>query len=270
MAKRFTDSEKWQDRWFRKLPSIYKLFWIFILDNCNHAGIWKKDLELAEFLIGEKFCEIPDEFPGDFKQYFGERIIFFSNDYWFIPKFVRFQYGNLNPESKIHGSVIKELEKHSLWEGYQKGIYKGLNTLKAKAKAKDKDKDKDKDKKKAKARQGVFRVDDFPDKGLISPEVAFYGAYFVVTMDLYQEWRKAYPGRDLRQEFRNANEWLKAKPDRQKKNYQSFLVNWLNRGENNVGTKNGGRGGQGGGGNSGPNIGKPGQYSRVGTKVKVK
>ena len=41
MAKRFTDTEIWEDDWFYELSVEYKLFWFYLKDNCDHAGIWK-------------------------------------------------------------------------------------------------------------------------------------------------------------------------------------------------------------------------------------
>ena len=48
MAKRFTDTDKWKKKWFRELKPISKCFWSYLLDNCNHAGIWEVDISLAE------------------------------------------------------------------------------------------------------------------------------------------------------------------------------------------------------------------------------
>jgi hypothetical protein len=53
MAKRLTDSAKWDDPWFAELPSKYKLFYIYLLDECDHAGIWKVNFRKANFMIGE-------------------------------------------------------------------------------------------------------------------------------------------------------------------------------------------------------------------------
>jgi len=57
MAKRLTANDKWEDNWFRKLSLKSKLFWLFILDRCDVAGIWKKDYELAGFCIGEQITD---------------------------------------------------------------------------------------------------------------------------------------------------------------------------------------------------------------------
>jgi len=53
MAKRFTASDKWEDEWFRQLPETSKLFWLFLLDRCDIAGVWKTDYGLASFCIGK-------------------------------------------------------------------------------------------------------------------------------------------------------------------------------------------------------------------------
>ena len=58
MAKRFTDSTKWQKPWFNNLETKHKLFWLYILDSCNHAGIWDCNISLAEFQLNEKFAAL--------------------------------------------------------------------------------------------------------------------------------------------------------------------------------------------------------------------
>jgi hypothetical protein len=86
MAKRFTDSTKWNDDWFFNLKNEEKLAWIYILDTCDHAGIWKKNLRLLNFQVGSTFVE------DDLKRIFSGKI-FEINDKWFIPNFIKFQYG---------------------------------------------------------------------------------------------------------------------------------------------------------------------------------
>lgn len=41
MAKRYTETEKWGDGWFRKLPPIVKLVFMYVTDNCNVAGFYE-------------------------------------------------------------------------------------------------------------------------------------------------------------------------------------------------------------------------------------
>ena len=44
MAKRFIDTEIFNDDWFMELSKDAKLFYIFYITNCDHAGILKLNL----------------------------------------------------------------------------------------------------------------------------------------------------------------------------------------------------------------------------------
>ena len=114
MAKRMTDTDKWKKRFIRELKPKHKLLWLYILDDCNHAGIWEIDLDVASIRVGEavgyKDLDV-----------FGSKIIMFdNNEKCFIPDFIEFQYGELNPNSNVHKSVISLLSRYNL-EGYMKG-----------------------------------------------------------------------------------------------------------------------------------------------------
>jgi len=142
VAKRFTDTDKWKNPAFRDMEPDYRWLWIYILDTCDAAGIWRLDLRMAEFCIGTKFKA------HEAQEYFQDKIIVVDHDKWFIPSFITFQYGELNEASKPHQSVIKNLIKHgidpknlTLSEGYPKGIH----TLKEKDKDKEQAKDQDQD-----------------------------------------------------------------------------------------------------------------------------
>ncbi len=138
-----TDTDKWKKRFLRELKPQHKLLWFYILDDCNHAGIWDVDIEVASIRVGEEL--IYDMLP----QAFLDKIVIFDNgDKWFIPDFIEFQYGELNPNSNVHKSVIALLEKYNL-QGYVKGSQGVETTLQ------DKDKDKDIVKVKAKVKRFV-------------------------------------------------------------------------------------------------------------------
>ena len=107
MAKRFTDSEKFKDTWYRKLSPKHKCFWEFLLSECNHAGIIEMDLEFASFVIGDDFEE------EDLKP-FQNKIQHLEKGLYFIPNFIEFQYGKLSRCSKPHIPVIKLLEKYNI------------------------------------------------------------------------------------------------------------------------------------------------------------
>ncbi|QDP67849.1 MAG: hypothetical protein Unbinned8210contig1002_37 [Prokaryotic dsDNA virus sp.] len=110
MAKRFTDTEKWKKGFIRNLPAKFKLLWLYILDDCNHAGIWDTDFEVASIRIGSKISE------KEACRVFAEQIkIFDKGNKWFIPKFIDFQYGTLNENSRPHQAVIKLLDKYDVY-----------------------------------------------------------------------------------------------------------------------------------------------------------
>lgn len=141
MAKRMTDTDKWKKRFVRDLSPQHKLLWFYILDDCNHAGIWEVDIEVASIRVGYEL--VYDMLPESFL----DKIVIFDNgDKWFIPDFIDFQYGELNPNSNVHKSVISLLQRYNL-EGYVKGLQTLSNT--------EQDKDIVKDKAKAKAKRFV-------------------------------------------------------------------------------------------------------------------
>jgi len=142
MAKRFTDSEKWKDPFFEELSKDFKLAWLFLLDDCDHAGIWKKSIKRLNFSLDTNFYEI------DLLKKFKERIIVLNDDKWFIPKFVTFQYGNdfIKSKQKAVLSAIKLLNENNLIKELDNGLLtlsipltNPINTLM------DKDTDTDKD-----------------------------------------------------------------------------------------------------------------------------
>ena len=109
MAKRFTDNGKWKKRFFKTLSPKYKLLWIYILDDCDHAGIWEVDMEVAQLRIGE-----PLEEQKALELFNGNLVVIKGGDKWFIPDFITFQYGELNPNSRVHKSVLDLLEKNAI------------------------------------------------------------------------------------------------------------------------------------------------------------
>lgn len=118
MAKRFTDTEKWKKPFIRGLQGAYKLLWLYICDDCDHAGIWQVDLDVAQIRIGEKI-----ELSEAIKSFEDKIIVFDKGNKWFIPSFIEFQYpSGLNPENRSHNSVIILLEKYNLLDKQNKPL----------------------------------------------------------------------------------------------------------------------------------------------------
>lgn len=108
MAKRFTDTDKWKKPFIRGLEGAYKLLWFYILDDCDHAGIWQVDFEVAQIRIGHPVSE------KKAIEVFGERIVKIAANKWWIPDFVSFQYGELSDKNRLHISVIQILTKYKI------------------------------------------------------------------------------------------------------------------------------------------------------------
>lgn len=129
------------------MKAPYKLLWLYILDECNHAGIWQVDFDVAEIKTGEKL-----NYDQALKSLGNKIIVFDNNEKWFIPDYIDFQYGELNHKNRVHESVIFLLKKYDLINESLKikPLTSPLEGAKDKEKDKDKDKDMDEDKDKEK------------------------------------------------------------------------------------------------------------------------
>lgn len=109
MAKRLTDTEKWKKQFVRSLPAPYKLLYFYVLDACDHAGIWDVDIEVAQLYTGSKLDETKA-----IQLFDGKIMVMGGGAKWFLPDFIAFQYGELNENNNAHKSVIKRLNKWAL------------------------------------------------------------------------------------------------------------------------------------------------------------
>jgi hypothetical protein len=135
VAKRFTDSDKWRKPWFRALNAPAKMAWIYLTDNCDHAGIWPAAFDL---MSGDVGIHVDEE---SLVRWFGDKIIKIDETKFFIAGYVEFQYGELKSDSKPHLSVIRILEKNgidpktlTLSKGYRSSIRTAKDKDKNKAK----------------------------------------------------------------------------------------------------------------------------------------
>jgi hypothetical protein len=131
MAKRFIDTDMWSKKWIRQLDPELKLFWVYLMSRCNHAGIYEVDLELASFQLQVELDE------KEILKTFNGNIKVIKENKWFIPKFIEFQYGPLNEKVNAHRSVIAILKKYKL-------LNKNQELINSSSTVKDKDKYKDK------------------------------------------------------------------------------------------------------------------------------
>ena len=136
MAKRLHDTTIWKNqRWFKKLSATYKLAFLYLCDQCDHAGFWKidfsemvDDLGLDDFNIDDfvKSCNKDfDKKTG--KPILKERVKIIENQsvIW-ITKFIQFQYESkdftINPLVPVVKSAITLLNSYKiLGEALNKG-----------------------------------------------------------------------------------------------------------------------------------------------------
>jgi hypothetical protein len=134
--KRFTETQKWDDGWFRRLSPAAKLLWQWLCDKCDSAGVIEPDLELASFQIG---MPITDAELGEF----GNRVVRLASGKLHLPKFIEFQYGTPSRDCKAHRPIFLSLQKHFPQASEQrvsKGFQYPLDTVQEKEKEKEKEK----------------------------------------------------------------------------------------------------------------------------------
>lgn len=148
MGKRFTESDKWMDPWFRALRAEFKLAWLYLLDNCDNAGVIDIDRKLAEFQIGNALDW--DEFETNCS----DRIEKLPNGKWWVVRFIEFQYGALSRDCRPHNPIFLSLARNGIDpERVSKGFQKVFERAQDKDKEKDKDQDKEKEKEKDKEKE---------------------------------------------------------------------------------------------------------------------
>jgi hypothetical protein len=139
MGKRFTETNKWDDPWYRELTPQAKHGWNYLLDKCDAAGVISLDRKLADFQIGEAV-----DWDALIANSEG-RIERLSERKLWLPGFIPFQVGRLSVDCKAHNPIFASLEKHGLIDRVSNGIPKGIQTLQEKDKEEEKDKDKEKE-----------------------------------------------------------------------------------------------------------------------------
>jgi hypothetical protein len=160
-TKRMTDAEKWKDPFFEQLNNEAKLAWLYLLDDCDNAGIWLKSLKRLNSNCNSNFTE------DDLYDILKNRVVIISTERWFIPKFLTFQYGVdwINSKNKAVISAKTKLEALNLIKDNTLSIPYLYSTDRAKDKeqdkvqVKDKIKDKYKDKVKEYSKDMYFNID---------------------------------------------------------------------------------------------------------------
>jgi len=198
MAKRFTDSEKWQDNWFTELTNDQKVIWIYLLDHCDNAGVWKMNMKNLNY-----FCStnISVEY---FIFTFQKRLTRINEEQFIINKFCLFQYGPdfLTSKNKAVTSALDKLTQLKVVEKLDNTYTLSIpytypiNTPKEeeedkeqdmdkdksinKDKVEEQDRDKDRDKEQGKEQELVYLKDKIRYKGWNSLPPAEAARYYIL------------------------------------------------------------------------------------------
>ena len=110
MAKRFTDTDKWKDEWYTELSSDYKIIWQYLLDTCDNAGIYKRNIKLLNYYCNTNVSA------DDILSVFKKRVTQLTDEKWLINKFCVYQYGTdfLESTNKAVMAAHKVLEQHGI------------------------------------------------------------------------------------------------------------------------------------------------------------
>src|SRR5690606_17110276 len=88
----------------RAMKAPYKALFIYLLCECDHAGVWDVELDVAEARLGMRLD------PEKAITELGGSVVEVRPGKWLLTDFVEFQYGVLNPANRVHASVISRLE----------------------------------------------------------------------------------------------------------------------------------------------------------------
>lgn len=227
MSKRFTDSKKWRNEWFRKLTPEAKLTWIYLCDECEFHGVMKIDYGLASFQLGFEVNSIK------IKQFFNEKVYFIDDEKILIVQFFEFQYGESKDSWSAKVKAKEKLENigfsfinDSLQVDYN-DEYKVIvdhssptvgdsgTTVLIKGKVK-----------------GIVKVNN--NKEIVKNEkieIDLGIKKVSVNKTLIESWSATYPKEFLEIELKKARNWLLSNTHKSpKKDLVRFLNNWFSSG----------------------------------------
>ncbi len=104
--KRFTETCKWDDPWFRALKGVEKLVFLYVIDRCNNAGFWEVDEDAMAFQTKLSPAHISGAWQGLIRG-------LIKHDGWvWVRRFLRHQKNeNLNPLNNAHLQIISLLKE---------------------------------------------------------------------------------------------------------------------------------------------------------------
>lgn len=121
---RFSETDKWKDAWFRKLPAPSKLLFLFIIDTCDNAGFFEMDVELCAFITKMEEKHILGAIEGLKRGLLGSDK---KEGLFYVKNFLRHQRNlPLNPENNAHRQIIRLLEEKKTYFESNSSFFRGL------------------------------------------------------------------------------------------------------------------------------------------------
>jgi hypothetical protein len=105
--KRFTETTKWREVWFRKLTPTQKMLWLYLQDTCDAAGVFEFCSDLFSAEMGTKVSDKDVEA-------LSSTIVKLDENRYIIVPFIRTQYKALSEDCRPHGVVFATLKKHGI------------------------------------------------------------------------------------------------------------------------------------------------------------
>lgn len=104
MAKRFTDTDKWDDDWFLDLPPHMKCVWEYLRDKCDGGtGLIKISFKKMSLLIGVEISR------SEFDSFLGTRVHWVNHEVVWIPGFLLAQFKRLSARNKAHVNMARKV-----------------------------------------------------------------------------------------------------------------------------------------------------------------
>lgn len=121
MAKRFADTAKHKDPWWKSLPTNHKILFDFMCLDCDCAGFWKVNFDTFELLYKIKMTQ-------DDMGVFGKKVIRIDEETYFMTSFIKVQYTKLNFNNNAHRGVLNLLNYYNIETSPYVAPAKGLDS----------------------------------------------------------------------------------------------------------------------------------------------
>lgn len=202
--KRFSETLRWEEPWYRNLKPRYKCLFEYLWSRCDSAGVWVVDLTLAATFVGEKM-DLKEALSA-----FSGKVVDLKNGKWLLPEFIKIQCGKLSPNSPPHRRVIECLFGHSLVQNTMNEAYP-TNTLSDRLSSSLEEEEEEEEKEEEQEKKGeceggefspptelevmAFARESGKSEGQVLPFINFYESNgWKVGKNPMKKWKSAFAG----------------------------------------------------------------------------